>query len=103
MQKSKKTLQDKLKRSENEYKRCKLNMENKTAQLEIDLQNERKKVEFMKANQQKEHKNQELELSTLRNKMKCLELQSEGAENLQISEIKQAYQDRIDSKYAEQK
>lgn len=51
----------------------------------------------MKTNNQKEQKNRELELNTLRNKIKTLELNS-GAGNKKISDIKQDYQDRIDSK-----
>lgn len=38
LQKSKKTVEDKLKRTENEFKRVKLNLEKKVAELEIDLQ-----------------------------------------------------------------
>lgn len=38
LQKSKKTVEDKLKRTENEFKRNKLNLEKKAAELEIDLQ-----------------------------------------------------------------
>lgn len=51
----------------------------------------------MKTNNQKEQKNRELELGTLRNKIKSLELNS-GAGNKKISEVKQDYQERIDSK-----
>lgn len=52
----------------------------------------------MKTNQQKEQKNRELELSSLRSKIKTLELNS-GAGNKKITEIKQDYQERIESKY----
>lgn len=75
-----------------------MSLEKKAAELEIDLQNEKKKIEIIKTNQQKEQKNRELELTTLRNKIRALELNS-GAGNKQISDVKQEYQERIDSEY----
>lgn len=52
---------------------------------------------MIKTNHQKEQKNRELELTTLRNKIKTLELSS-GAGNKKITEIQQDYQERIESK-----
>lgn len=46
LQKSKKTVEDKLKRTENEFKRNKLNLEKKAAELEIDLQVNNKNLMF---------------------------------------------------------
>lgn len=50
----------------------------------------------MKANRDKEQKNRELELSTLKLKIHSLEQKSGGTEK--ISSIKQEYEDRLTSK-----
>ncbi|KAL1492930.1 hypothetical protein ABEB36_011094 [Hypothenemus hampei] len=72
-------LQDKVKKAELDKKNTKLEQEKKIKELEIDLQNERKKIEVLKANAEKEQKNRELELATLKNKIKKLEMvQSSG-------------------------
>ncbi|CAH1969998.1 unnamed protein product [Acanthoscelides obtectus] len=68
-----KTLEDKLTKAQNETKNAKLENEKKIKELEIDLQNERKKLDVAKNNQEKEQKNRELELSILRDKIRKLE------------------------------
>lgn len=50
----------------------------------------------MKANYEKENKNKETELSSLRNKIRTLEM-SAGTGSKKVSEVKQEYQERIDS------
>ncbi|XP_049826815.1 interaptin-like isoform X4 [Aethina tumida] len=74
--KNQRNLEDKLKKSDVENKNNKLEIEKKNKELEIDLQNERKKLEVIKANHEKEQKNRELELSSLKSKIKKLELNS---------------------------
>lgn len=51
----------------------------------------------MKANHEKEQKNRELELSTLKMKIHSLEQKTWGG-NEKISTVKQEYDDRITSK-----
>lgn len=51
----------------------------------------------MKANQEKEQKNRELELSTLKMKIHSLEQRNGGNEKL--STVKQEYEERIASKF----
>lgn len=64
--------------------------------MDIDLQNEKKKLDVMKTNNEKEQRNRELELSTLKNKIKSLELNSGGSQK--IIDIKKEYQEKVDSK-----
>lgn len=66
--------------------------------LSFYFQNERKKIEVMKVNHEKENKNKETELSSLRNKMRTLEM-SAGSGSKKVSEVKQEYQERIDSMF----
>ncbi|CAH0562267.1 unnamed protein product [Brassicogethes aeneus] len=89
--KNHKNLEDKLKKTETENKNNKLEIEKKNKELEIDLQNERKKLEVIKGNHEKENRNRELELSTLKSKIKKLELNSGGSKD----EIKH-FQENID-------
>ncbi|KAF2885000.1 hypothetical protein ILUMI_21174 [Ignelater luminosus] len=93
--KSKKTAEEKLKKLENDFKKEKIALEKKSAELDIDLQNERKKIEVMKTNHEKEQKNREMELGSLRNKIKTLELGT-GTTSKKASEVKVEYQERID-------
>lgn len=52
-------------------------------------------MDILKTNHEKENKNKELELSTLKNKIKTLELNSGG--NKKITDIKKEYQEKLDS------
>ncbi|CAG9760336.1 unnamed protein product [Ceutorhynchus assimilis] len=76
--KNQKNLEDKIKKAELEKKNTKLDQEKKIKELEIDLQNEKKKNDVLKANAEKEQKNRELELTTLKTKIKKLEMGSSG-------------------------
>lgn len=51
----------------------------------------------MRTNHEKEQKNREMELGSLRNKIKTLELGA-GTGSKKASEVKVEYQERIDSK-----
>lgn len=52
----------------------------------------------MKANYEKEKKNKEAELNSLKGKVRNLEINT-GSGNKKVSEVKQEYQERIDSEY----
>ncbi|KAF5306044.1 hypothetical protein FQR65_LT00759 [Abscondita terminalis] len=93
--KSKKIVEEKLKKSENDYKKEKLALDKKVGELDIDLQNERKKLDIMKINHEKDNKNKDIELNSLKSKIKTLELNTTSGSK-KISEVKQEYQERID-------
>ncbi|XP_018565747.1 putative leucine-rich repeat-containing protein DDB_G0290503 isoform X5 [Anoplophora glabripennis] len=92
--KTAKNLEDKIKKSELENKNTKLEHDRKIKELEIDLQNERKKIEVLKTNSDKEQKNRELELAALKAKIKKLELNTGGGVKREL-EIKQ-FQENIE-------
>ncbi|XP_060537049.1 uncharacterized protein LOC132708624 isoform X2 [Cylas formicarius] len=58
--KNQRSLEDKLKKGEAERKNAKVVHEKRVKELEIDLTNEKKKVEVLKSNADKEHKNREM-------------------------------------------
>ncbi|CAG9855281.1 unnamed protein product [Phyllotreta striolata] len=89
--KSNKTLEEKLSKIQLENKNNKLENEKKIKQMDIDLQNERKKLEVLKTNNEKEQRNRELELSTLREKIRKLEQNSASS-----PEIKQLQKSNSD-------
>lgn len=93
--KNQKNLEDKIKKIELEKKNTKLEQDKKNKELEIDLQNEKKKVDVLKANAEKEQKNRELELVTLKNKIKKLEIGSGGGIKREL-ELKH-FQESIES------
>ncbi|XP_013134601.1 PREDICTED: myosin-7, partial [Papilio polytes] len=68
--------------------------ENKTSELESDVQVERKKIDRIRATHDKDIKNKEAELATLKGKLKILE-QSSGAGAKRISELKQEHEESI--------
>ncbi|XP_045537570.1 myosin-1 isoform X4 [Papilio machaon] len=68
--------------------------ENKTSELESDLQVERKKIDRIRATHDKDIKNKEAELATLKGKLKILE-QSSGAGAKRISDLKQEHEESI--------
>ncbi|KAL4716056.1 hypothetical protein ACJJTC_002821 [Scirpophaga incertulas] len=68
--------------------------ESKRSELETDLQAERKKLERMRASHDKDIKNKEAELATLKGKLKILE-QSSGAGAKKIAEMKQEYEEGL--------
>ncbi|KAH1029735.1 hypothetical protein HUJ05_002913 [Dendroctonus ponderosae] len=92
--KSQKNLEDKLKKAELEKKNGTLEQEKKIKELHIDLQNEKKKVDVLKSNAEKEQKNRELELVTLKNKIKKLEIGTGGGIKREL-ELKQ-FQEAIE-------
>lgn len=51
-------------------------------------------MEVSKTNHEKENKNKELELTTLKNKIKTLEINSGGSKKL--TDIKKEYQEKLD-------
>lgn len=61
------------------------------------FQNEKKKLEILKTNSEKEQKNREMELASLKGKIKSMELNS-NIGNKKITEVKTEYQERLDSK-----
>ncbi|CAH0724758.1 unnamed protein product, partial [Brenthis ino] len=68
--------------------------EYKASELDTDLQAERKKFDRMRANHDKDIKNKEAELATLKGKLKVLE-QSTGAGAKRLSELKQEYEESV--------
>ncbi|CAH0592348.1 unnamed protein product [Chrysodeixis includens] len=68
--------------------------ESKASELETDLQAERKKLERMRTAHDRDTKNKEAELATLKGKLKLLE-QSSGAGIKKISDLKQEYEETI--------
>ncbi|KAK5639511.1 hypothetical protein RI129_012003 [Pyrocoelia pectoralis] len=92
--KGKKIAEEKAKKAENEHKKEKSELEKKVAELGIDLDNEKKKIDTIKVNREKEIKASDLELSTLKSKIKMLEASTSG--NKQLTEVKKEYQERID-------
>lgn len=70
--------------------------ESKASEFETDLQAERKKVERMRVSHDKDVKNKEVELATLKGKVKILE-QSSGAGIKKISDLKQEYEEKSKS------
>ncbi|XP_050314721.1 restin homolog isoform X2 [Anthonomus grandis grandis] len=76
--KNQQNLQDKIKKSEAASSSAQVDLEKKIKELQIDLQNEKKKVEILKANAEKEHKNREQELIALKTKIKQLEANASG-------------------------
>ncbi|XP_045494055.1 early endosome antigen 1 isoform X2 [Colias croceus] len=87
---TKKELEEKLKAEQKETKYW----ESKTSEIETDLQAERKKLERMRTSHDKDTKNKEAELATLKGKLKILE-QTSGAGAKRIAELKQEYEDTI--------
>lgn len=77
--KSYKSIEEKLSKAQLENKNGKLENEKKMKEMEIDLQNERKKLDVFKINNEKEQKNRELELTTLREKIRKLEQNKSGS------------------------
>lgn len=71
--------------------------ESKASEFETDLQAERKKVERMRVAHDKDVKNKEAELATLKGKVKILE-QSSGAGIKKIADLKQEYEEKTKSK-----
>ncbi|XP_063839420.1 uncharacterized protein LOC135088497 isoform X4 [Ostrinia nubilalis] len=68
--------------------------ESKASELETDLQAERKKLERMRIAHDKDVKNKEAELATLKGKLKVLE-QSTGAGVKRIADLKQEYEETV--------
>ncbi|XP_026319891.1 protein MLP1 homolog isoform X2 [Hyposmocoma kahamanoa] len=68
--------------------------ESKASELETDLQADRKKLERMRAAHDKDIKNKEAELATLRGKLKVLE-QSSGAGAKRIADLKQEHEEAV--------
>ncbi|XP_049880288.1 uncharacterized protein LOC126376724 isoform X7 [Pectinophora gossypiella] len=68
--------------------------ESKASELETDLQAERKKLERMRSAHDKDTKNKEAELATLKGKLKVLE-QSSGAGAKRIADLKQEYEENV--------
>ncbi|XP_063548705.1 uncharacterized protein LOC134755936 isoform X1 [Cydia strobilella] len=68
--------------------------ESKASEFDTDLQAERKKLERMRITHDKDNKNKEAELATLKGKLKVLE-QSSGAGAKRISDLKQEYEETV--------
>ncbi|VVC90550.1 unnamed protein product [Leptidea sinapis] len=68
--------------------------ESKASDFESDLQAERKKIERMRISHDKDNKNKEVELATLKGKLKILE-QTSGAGAKRITELKQEFEDKM--------
>ncbi|CAG9796697.1 unnamed protein product [Diatraea saccharalis] len=68
--------------------------ESKASELETDLQAERKKLERMRIAHDKDIKNKEAELATLKGKLKVLE-QTSGAGVKRIADLKQEYEESV--------
>ncbi|XP_028035140.1 myosin-2 heavy chain [Bombyx mandarina] len=68
--------------------------ENKAKELDTDLQSERKKLDRMRIAHDKDVKNKEAELATLKGKLKILE-QNSGAGAKRITELKQEYEETV--------
>ncbi|XP_068626900.1 early endosome antigen 1 isoform X5 [Battus philenor] len=68
--------------------------EKKTSEMEGDLQAERKKTDRIRINHDKDIKNKEAELATLKGKLKILE-QSSGAGAKRIADLKQEHEESI--------
>ncbi|CAH0405458.1 unnamed protein product [Chilo suppressalis] len=68
--------------------------ESKASELETDLQAERKKLERMRIAHDKDIKNKEAELATLKGKLKILE-QTSGAGVKRIADLKQEYEETV--------
>ncbi|KAL0901673.1 hypothetical protein ABMA27_006872 [Loxostege sticticalis] len=68
--------------------------ESKASELETDLQAERKKLERMRIAHDKDIKNKEAELATLKGKLKVLE-QTTGAGAKRIADLKQEYEETV--------
>ncbi|XP_062524628.1 myosin-2 heavy chain [Bombyx mori] len=68
--------------------------ENKAKELDTDLQSERKKLDRMRIAHDKDVKNKDAELATLKGKLKILE-QNSGAGAKRITELKQEYEETV--------
>ncbi|XP_061708674.1 restin homolog isoform X3 [Cydia pomonella] len=68
--------------------------ESKASEFDTDLQAERKKLERMRITHDKDNKNKEAELATLKGKLKILE-QNSGAGAKRISDLKQEYEETV--------
>ncbi|XP_059045988.1 uncharacterized protein LOC131841690 isoform X2 [Achroia grisella] len=89
---------------ENEKKECENKLqsekkessywESKASELETDLQADRKKLERIRVAHDKDIKNKEAELATLKGKLKILE-QSSGAGAKRIADLKQEYEESL--------
>ncbi|CAH4031027.1 unnamed protein product [Pieris brassicae] len=86
----KKDLEDKLKLEQKDSKYW----ESKASEIDTDLQAERKKVERMRLSHDKDTKNKEAELATLKGKLKLVE-QSSGAGAKRIADLKQEHEDAV--------
>ncbi|XP_045773903.1 rootletin isoform X4 [Maniola jurtina] len=86
----KKDLENKLKaeKKESHY------WEQKASESDTDLQAERKKCDRMRANHDKDIKNKEAELATLKGKLKVLE-QTSGAGAKRLTELKQEHEETV--------
>ncbi|XP_052745428.1 muscle-specific protein 300 kDa [Bicyclus anynana] len=86
----KKDLENKLKteKKESTY------WEHKASESDTDLQAERKKLDRMRANHDKDIKNKEAELATLKGKLKVLE-QTSGAGAKRLTELKQEHEETV--------
>ncbi|XP_067009109.2 uncharacterized protein [Anabrus simplex] len=87
--------EEKLKKLEAELQKEKTELEKKSSELENNISAERKKIERMKITHEKELKNRDQELSTLRTKIRSLESNT-GVNSKKINEIKQEYEAKID-------
>ncbi|CAK1544634.1 unnamed protein product [Leptosia nina] len=86
----KKDLEEKIKAEQKDSKYW----ESKTSEIELDLQAERKKLERMRSAHDKDIKNKEAELATLKGKLKVLE-QTSGAGAKRIAELKQEHEENM--------
>ncbi|XP_072944658.1 uncharacterized protein [Epargyreus clarus] len=68
--------------------------ESKASELDTDIQAERKKIERMRLTHDKDIKNKEAELATLKGKLKVLE-QTSGAGTKRLAELKQEYEESV--------
>ncbi|XP_039754594.1 early endosome antigen 1 isoform X2 [Pararge aegeria] len=86
----KKDLENKLKteKKESSY------WEQKASESDTDLQAERKKIDRIRANHDKDIKNKEAELATLKGKLKVLE-QTSGAGAKRLTELKQEHEETV--------
>ncbi|XP_077295291.1 uncharacterized protein LOC143917604 isoform X2 [Arctopsyche grandis] len=69
-------------------------LESKVSELDIDFQAEKKRTERMKVIHEKDLKNKELELASLKSKLRTLE-QTSGAGSKKIEELKKEYDEKF--------
>ncbi|KAL0267672.1 UNVERIFIED_CONTAM: hypothetical protein PYX00_009869 [Menopon gallinae] len=94
-------LEKEMRQSEEKQKRTELELikekgvwESKASELESELNAERKKIERMKAAHEKDQRNHESELSTLKVKIRTLE-HSSGASTKKVTDLKDEYTAKI--------